>query len=326
MIPKLYLGPMSKNIVDSAIDFSNGSGMCVGFCASRRQVEFNGGYVNDWTTESFTNYVRSEAQNSVLVRDHGGPGQGQKSDDGVESFKHDAKFFDVIHIDPWKKFKSVEEEIDKTSEYIKLCNDVNQGCLYEVGTEQSICNISSEELFRFLNGLKHNLGQSLFKKIMYAVIQSGTSLEENINTGEYDVTKLKRMIDVCDHFSVLSKEHNGDYLDTGLIKEKFSLGLDAINIAPEFGVIETLCVLDRIGDNITLLDDLHSMCVESGKWKKWVSNTFDPFKDKKQLIKICGHYLFSDERFKSLVGNKIFDGIDDEIKSKIKERIKNIII
>jgi hypothetical protein len=324
MKSKLYLGPMSKNIVDAAIELSNESDMCVGFCASRRQIEFNGGYVNGWITKSFTNYVRGKANNSILVRDHGGPGQGQENDDGIESFKYDALYFDIIHIDPWKKFKSIEEEVVKTSEYIDLCNSINPYCKFEVGTEQSICELSSEELFSFLNGLKRRLGQTLFNKIIYVVIQSGTSLEEDTNTGKYDSVKLKRMIDVCKGFSVLSKEHNGDYLSSDLIKEKFSLGLDSINIAPEFGVIETLCVLDRI-DNEDLLIKLHSMCIESGKWKKWVNDDFDPNKNKRRLIKICGHYIFSEPRFKSLIKNKIFDGIDDEIKSKVKTRIKNIL-
>lgn len=319
MIPKLYIGPMSKNIVDAAIELD----IPLGFCASRRQVEFDGGYVNNWSTKIFTNYVKRKTKKIVLVRDHGGPNQGQKNDDGTESFKHDVKHFNIIHIDPWKKFRSIEEGIHKTAAYIKICHDMQSNCLYEVGTEQSIFKISSKELFDFLEGLHNELGHYRFKKILYVVIQSGTSLEEDTNTGEYDSSKLKRMIDVCNYFSVLSKEHNGDYLSIDLIKEKFSLGLDAINIAPEFGVIETLCVLNRI-DNEDVLTQFHSICVESGKWKKWVSDDFDPFKDKKKLIRICGHYLFSDPKFKALMRKKIFHGIKSEIKLKVQERINDI--
>lgn len=323
--PKLYIGPMSKNIVDAAIEFSNDNKLCVGFCVSRRQVEFDGGYVNGWTTESFTDYVRAKTLYSTLVRDHGGPGQGSLDDDGFESFSHDVKSFNIIHIDPWKVFKSVDEEIDKTVEYIKFCDQINSNCFYEVGTEQSICAISSEDLYKFLMGVHTQLGSALFCKILYAVIQSGTSLKEDINTGNYDVDKLTRMVEVCDKFGILPKEHNGDYLNSNLIREKFSLGLEAINIAPEFGVIETLCVLDRIGSNNDLLDTLHLLCVESGKWKKWVDDDFDPFDNKKQLIKICGHYMFSTDSFKEILKDNIFDGLAAEVKLKVQLRIKDII-
>jgi hypothetical protein len=43
--------------------------------------------------------------------------------------------------------------------------------------------------------------------------------------------------------NLISKEHNGDYISVSVIKEKFNLGLDSINIAPEFGLIETLTYL-----------------------------------------------------------------------------------
>ena len=48
--------------------------------ASRRQIdssELGGGYVNNWTTESFSNYVKKKdkKKNVVLCRDHGGPWQ-----------------------------------------------------------------------------------------------------------------------------------------------------------------------------------------------------------------------------------------------------------
>ena len=38
---KYFIGPMSKNVVDAVIDF-DGS---FGFIPSRRQVDYNGGYV-----------------------------------------------------------------------------------------------------------------------------------------------------------------------------------------------------------------------------------------------------------------------------------------
>lgn len=51
MYPKYYIGPMSKNIVDAIIEFSNKTNHSVGLIPSRRQIEWDGGYVNNWTTE-----------------------------------------------------------------------------------------------------------------------------------------------------------------------------------------------------------------------------------------------------------------------------------
>ena len=59
---------MSKNVVDAVID-SDGD---FGFIPSRRQVDYNGGYVNNWTTGEFAKYVNGRA---LIQRDHGGIGQ-----------------------------------------------------------------------------------------------------------------------------------------------------------------------------------------------------------------------------------------------------------
>lgn len=323
-IPKLYLGPMSKNIVDAAIDIANKFKVHLGFCASRRQIEFNGGYVNNWTTEAFVNYVRDRSSYITLIRDHGGPAQGLYYDDGMTSFRTDVGLFNIIHIDPWKTVNTFNEGIIKTAQYITACNKLNNNCFYEVGTEQSIYPYSAEELDIILKHLKLLLGSNLFNKIVYVVIQSGTSLKGTVNTGKYDANKLKDMINVCKSFSILSKEHNGDYLDSALIQEKGALGLNAINIAPEFGVLETTCILDRMKDS-SLLDEYFNLCLESGKWKKWVDNTFNPFEDKCKLIEICGHYLFSDNIFKKMLNNEIFFGLEEEVKNKVEIRIKDIL-
>lgn len=321
--PKLYIGPMSKNIVDTVIELYY-DGIELGFIGSRRQIEYDGGYVNNWTTESFVSYVHGHAPHMLVCRDHAGLGQGAEDDDGFESLRYDANFMDIIHIDPWKKLADIDSAVLKTAEYIKFCNDINNRCLYEVGTEQSIREMSPDNLFNFLGALKNEIGE-LFDKILYAVIQSGTSLMEDINTGEYDEIRLKEMIDICKEFSVLSKEHNGDYLSGTIIKEKFKLGLDAINIAPEFGVIETLCILDIVSGDTKLINEIYKLCYESGKWKKWVSTDFNPALNKKQLIKICCHYIFSNKEFKNILKLDLFDGINNEIKSKIKNRVVDII-
>ena len=83
-------------------------------------------------------------------------------------------------------------------------------------------------------------------KVKYGVIQSGTKLEINSNIGNFDKKKSIEFIEICKKFNIKSKEHNGDYLSIKEIKKRFELGLSAINIAPEFGYIETKCILEEI--------------------------------------------------------------------------------
>ena len=127
--------------------------------------------------------------------------------------------------------------------------------------------------------------------------------------------KLIQMINVCKKHNVISKEHNGDYIPASLIKEKMSLGLDSINIAPEFGLIETQTYIDNGID----IDKFWKICYESKRWEKWVDSNFDPFTQKEELIKICGHYVLSHPDFL-----KIKPNIDDIIKLNIKNKLNEL--
>lgn len=325
--PKLYIGPMSKNIVDAVIEFSEETSIPLGFCASRRQIDYKRGYVNNWSTKEFVTYVKEKTSKVLVCRDHGGPGQGQCFDTGYASFLEDAYTMDIIHIDPWKVVNTLDEGIEKTVHYLKFCESLNKNCSYEICTEQAIWEMTPQTLYIFVDELKKKVNSNLFKKIKYLVIQSGTSLNETKNTGRYEEDRLKAMLDVCKEFSFLSKEHNGDYLNSNIVKSKFDLGLDAINIAPEFGVLETMCILDRINKarDKDFIEELFMLCYKSGQWKKWVDKDFDPFLDKQHTIKICGHYIFSTAEFKKLLTFPIFYGIIDDIKTKVKNRIREII-
>ena len=93
MIPKVFskysegkkvtflgVGPMSKNCVDVTIELSNKYNIPLMLIATRRQIDsedFGGGYVNNWTTESFSRYVKKKNKKKqiILCRDHGGPWQ-----------------------------------------------------------------------------------------------------------------------------------------------------------------------------------------------------------------------------------------------------------
>lgn len=324
-VTKYFIGPMSKNIVDAVVEYSNDNDTSLALIPSRRQVEYNGGYVNHWTTEQFANYVKSKSNKITIQRDHSGPGQGYKQDDGYESLLHDCKYLDLIHIDPWKEFQDYDKGLEYTIDMIKFCNAQNENIRYEVGTEEAIRRFESTELHKLLSDLKARLSNSLFEKIQYVVIQSGTSLKGTLQTGTYDKTRLASMINVVKSFNKLSKEHNGDYILPATIKEKFNLGLDSINIAPEFGVIETMTYMDQIVKHwrFDLLNTFWEICYQSNRWTKWVDSSFDPHINKHELIMICGHYVLSDARFLNEIKANM-PGIDDKIKNNIKVKLNEL--
>ena len=325
MYPKVYIGPMSKNIVDAIIEFSDETGNKIGLIPSRRQVEYDGGYVNNWTTEDFSDYSNKTKKSVLLLkRDHSGPGQGYSDDDGYESLKEDCKHLHLIHIDPWKKYPKYKDGLKWTIDMIKFCYNQNPSIEYEVGTEESIRKFDANTLDRLIMDLQVYLGRPIYDQIKYLVIQSGTSLKGNNNTGTYDKDRLVSMVKVAKSYNLLSKEHNGDYLPVELIKEKFQLGLDAINIAPEFGQIETKVYLQKIKkERPELFGKLHNLCYISGRWKKWVNGNFDPHKNKEELINICGHYILSNKNFINDIKTQ-FPGIDSEIKENIKLKLKEL--
>jgi hypothetical protein len=205
---------------------------------------------------------------------------------------------------------------------IKFAHEINPQLIFEVGTEEAIRPFEAEELDQLVIDLWAALPKEIYEHIRYLVIQSGTSLKGTNQTGTYDSNRLKEMIKVTKRHNLISKEHNGDYIPVETIKEKFDLGLDCINIAPEFGLIETQTYLEEI-KNGSLLDRFWQICYDSKKWVKWVNPGFDPYYNKEQLVKISGHYVLSYPEFISDIKSQ-FPGIDEKVKANITKKLNQL--
>ena len=60
----LGIGPMSQNCIDATIDISDRFEIPIQLIASRRQIdseEFGSGYVNNWSTSDFSDYVNKKS-------------------------------------------------------------------------------------------------------------------------------------------------------------------------------------------------------------------------------------------------------------------------
>ena len=302
---------MSKNIVDVVIELQSEN---LGLLPSRRQIDYNGGYVNNWNTQTFSEYVK-KSSDLIIERDHSGAEQGILNNDEYISLGIDSNYIDIVHVDPWKKYKNLEDGISETVEYIKFIHNKNKNVKFEVGTEESIRKFSPEELNHFIQELKNRLSKDEFENIEYVCIQSGVSLDivEQKNNGDFNRDRLIKMIDITSKYGKKSKEHNGDYLSNDEIKKRFNDGLDSINIGPEIVQLETQLYLDNFTD--AQLQEFYQVCLESKKWEKWVTEDFDTT-NKKMLILVCGHYCYSKYNLPNL---------DENIKKILKLKIRELL-
>jgi len=325
----LGVGPMSANCVDAAVELANEHEVPIFLIASRRQIdseEFGGGYVNNWTTTEFARYViDSDKKGKVLLaRDHGGPWQNSKEKDAkfslrraMESAKSSYRAdleagFQVLHIDPSVDIHGqpdVDEVLDRIFELYEFCwshaNQLGQEVIFEIGTEeQSGSTNTQEELDYTLNAVQHFCKKNCLPQPSFVVIQSGTRVMETRNIGSFDSPvrvvdelpaeiQVPKMIETCNRYGILMKEHNTDYLSDEALQWHPRLGIHAANVAPEFGVTETRALVSVLEDNglSKLSERFLQLAYDSNKWDKWMlRNTSATDRDRSI---IAGHYVFS---------------------------------
>ena len=355
----LGVGPMSKNCVDAAIELADQHKVPLMLIASRRQIDseqFGGGYVENWSTKQFADYVRSQDinQNIILARDHGGPWQNEieKSQnmnlkDAMQSAKDSYRAdidagFHMLHIDPSIDIHSqpnIDQVLERVYELYDFCwsyaQQKNQDIIFEIGTEeQSGSNNSKEELEYTLESMKKFCNTNKFPFPSFVVIQAGTRVMETKNIGSFDSPvrtknelppeiQIPKMIDICNKYGIFMKEHNTDYLSTDSLKWQPRLGIHAANIAPEFGVAETKAFIGILKERgyTDLLDDFLRISYDSMKWKKWMLKDTDA-NDMDRAI-IAGHYIFSSNEFIELKAkaSKEINNLDNILKDKVKQSI-----
>jgi tagatose-1,6-bisphosphate aldolase non-catalytic subunit AgaZ/GatZ len=325
----LGVGPMSVNCVDAAIDLANEYEVPILLIASRRQIdseEFGGGYVNNWTTAEFANYVidRDKKGKVLLARDHGGPWQNSKEisrnlslgramESAKSSYRADLEAgFQVLHIDPSVDIHGkpgVDEVLDRVFDLYEFsysqAQQLQQEVIFEIGTEeQSGTNNSQEELDYTLNAIQQFCKKYRLPQPTFVVVQCGTRVMEARNVGSFDSPirvadelpaeiQLPKMIEICNQYGVLMKAHNTDYLSDSALQWHPRLGIHAANVAPEFGVTETralISILENSGME-AIAERFLQIAFESNKWDKWmVENTSATDRDR---AIIAGHYVFS---------------------------------
>lgn len=361
---------MSKNCVDVVIDLANNLNIPIMLIASRRQIEseqLGRGYVNNWSTEEFSEYVckNDKNQNILLCRDHGGPYQNENENKqnlsydeiinrAKESFRIDIlSNFKIIHIDPSENLISditLDEMLIRIFELYEFCYSVasenNKKISIEISLGKEDGGISHlSEIEYAISKIEDFCVEKQLPLPLFIVIKTGNHVLETKNIGILDEiiegkgtkekVEIKKMVDFCNTKKIMIKEHNGDYLTNNSLKQHPQLGIHAINVAPEFGVIETKAILSWLDKNnlLELKEDFLELSYNSKKWTKWMIPNSTTTKIDKAII--SGHYVFSSEEF-LLIKNSILEKLDDknafdnylkmEIKKSILRYLKNLNI
>lgn len=356
----LGVGPMSKNCIDATIELAGEHDVPLMLIASRRQIDseqFGGGYVENWTTQQFADYVidNDVSQNIILARDHGGPWQNELEkaknmalkdamQSAKDSFQADIDAgFHMLHIDPSVDIHSkpsVDEILERVYELYDFCwsyaKQKGKDIIFEIGTEeQSGGSNSKEELEYTLGKMKEFCEANNCPFPSFVVIQAGTRVMETENVGSFDSPvrsgselppeiHIPRMIEVCNKYGIWMKEHNTDYLSSEGLKWQPRLGIHAANIAPEYGVAETRALVKILTETnqSKLLEEFLALSYDSLKWEKWMLKETTASDFDRSII--AGHYVFSNEKaidIKNKARLKV-NNLDALLKSAVKASIQ----
>lgn len=364
----LGVGPMSVRIVEETIKLANHLRKPIALIPSRRQVEcdaLGGGYVNNWDTKSFAQFVRSRDKKNMvfLSRDHSGPWQLRENNMHGVLMQHDeamreVKFslstdieseFDLIHIDTSSglKFGRTESQVeDDICELLEFCatHSHSRKIVYEIGAdEQSMIpdlpSVAEQRLMRILKKIEN---QKLPKPFFF-VLQTGTKVKELRNVGSFAshlpvqgmlsaAFQIPEIIQICNSAGVRLKEHNADYLPEESLNWHKRFGIPAANVAPEFGVSETRALLTAAKkfNQTWFVDEFSEKVLIGGRWDKWLVQ--NSLATNEERVLIAGHYHFTDpeiaialEKLQRDLLSRSFD-LDFYLRENIKNSLTRYLV
>ena len=299
---KLGVGPMSAEIVDLCLEYSKTHDFPIMIIASRNQVDADSGYA--FTTPDLVSYVKQNSNydaNRVLIcRDHCGPhfsDSDQKTDalaNCIKTIKADIDSgFDLLHIDVSRVDDAEQEHTAKL--LLDYALSLNPNIIFEFGSEDN----TGEGLTRSLNRLTKQLKfvSAYENSIKFFVSQTG-SLTKHKQVGKFDVSDNTKIAELIHNSRLLFKEHNADYLTADQVNLRKQAGVDAINIAPQLGTIQSK-IIRQLGDQLgETYVQFVSYVLEQGYWKKWIT---DEVTDNETKFEVSAHYCFSSDLGKKLM-------------------------
>jgi len=364
----LGVGPMSVRIVEEAVTLANELELPIALIPSRRQIEceeLGGGYVNNWTTQSFSRFVRKLDKKGFvfLSRDHSGPWQFNPVNEVGRKLSHEEAMievkqsldvdiksgFDILHIDPSPGLENGRDEhnvIEDIAELIDFCCGCkgNSDVIFEVGAdEQSMVPDLPSKAEDKLNRITSLLIQAKLPKPLFYVLQTGTKVKELRNIGSFathvpvrdmlsPAFQIPEILDLCRKFGVYLKEHNADYLPIESLKWHRIFGIHSANVAPEFGVEETRAIISiaREYKQDWFIDDFGNRVLNGGKWRKWLIDNSESSDSEKILM--AGHYHYAEPEVQNNLEKLTYEvaqnagDLEKAVRNQIRISIKKYLL
>lgn len=342
------IGPVSGAVVEATIAACRKNDCPPIFIASRNQVDLkklgHGYLMGGMDQKAFVTFIRKIAERLrytgpiYICRDHGGPWQRNVELDGKypldkamaiakESFKADIEAgFNYIHIDPTKcPFKFSQQDLaDWTVELMEFCEQVRikaglDPIDYEVGAEDIQGGLTTPETYgRYLQSLSKTLAEKNLPLPTCVVGQTGTLTRADRNVGHLDLQATRKLIEIARKCGIGFKEHNGDYLSAASCRIHPDLGISGMNVAPEFGLVQTDALLHLADLEEKLVrekwvkesaaSNLRNLFLQktfaNAPWSKWLPADLKSWPREKLeqdsaarllIARVCGHYVYDDK-------------------------------
>lgn len=300
----LAVGPMSPEVIEAVFRFSHYHRKPLMLIASKNQIDWNGGYVNGWTTEQYMRYVNDQKKkypdSAVLIcRDHCGPGFNGNDDldDVYKTIASDLQHgFGLIHIDFCHYKGTYEERLNESKKAIEFCLKTKPDIVLEIGTDE---NTGINYSVPAMEEIEREIGFfTAFCQPRFFVVQTGSLVKEINQVGNFNKNFVEKIAPFVRAKGMQLKEHNADYLPKEELRLRHGL-VDALNIAPQLGVVQTQTVLAKCLAYGVRFDDFADEVYTGGKWKKWLhANTAE---NKMLCVMIAGHYHFKGDGYKRII-------------------------
>jgi hypothetical protein len=296
---RLGFGPMSREVIEILCNYSHNNKKPLMIIASRNQVDAESGYV--MTTPQIREQLSTLPTDYIwMCRDHCGPyfldaEKNLSLRDSVEATKKTIAYdieqgFNLIHIDTSR----VDDTYGIAEELFKFCLDLNPNIQFEFGTEENVGVAAG--------AIKYKADVAFAKdipNIQFVVAQTGSLCHEDHQAGGFETATVKELVEVANTNRVKMKEHNADYLSADEISLRSAVGVHALNIAPQLGVVQTKLLrklVEQHPDAQGQWTDFAGEVVASGRWRKWTESN-----DREHQINVAGHYCFSSSKYQALV-------------------------
>lgn len=321
---KFGFGPMSTEIIEAIYQYSQDHSVELMLIASKNQIDYDGGYVNNWNTQQYVEHLnvlkKQYPQSKIMIcRDHCGPGfKRDDCDSLIDTYQTVAEDinagFDLLHIDFCHYTGNIIQETIKALEFARK---LNEDIEFEIGTD----SIEDEILTK--QQVLDNIKQFIEFDPLYYVINTGSLIKENKQIGTFHSDLLQDIhYELQDLGWADTKEHNSDYLSTEQIKLRNGC-VDAMNIAPQLGVVQTTTVLaecQKYGINV---DDFVNLVYHSNRWVKWDNGNLNGNPYLSTIV--AGHYHYSSKEYKRLIRQLRSIAIENKIIHNIKDVINHYV-